>query len=158
MISLIVAVSKNNVIGKDKKMLWDIPIDMKRFKEMTTGHIIVMGRKTFESLPYVLPNRKHIVITRNQDYKIDDKRVIVKHSIKETLEEIRDLEEEVFIIGGGEIYKEFIIYADKLYLTRVKECFQGDTYFYFDNKNWEEIYKEEKENICFFEYKKPPRV
>ena len=154
MISLIVAVSKNNVIGKNNKMVWDIPIDMKRFKEITIGHIIVMGRKTFESLPYVLPNRKHIVITRNQDYKIDDKRVIVKHSIKETLEEIRDLEEEVFIIGGGEIYKEFLIYADKLYLTRVNECFHGDTYFYFDNKNWEEIYKEEKENICFLEYKK----
>lgn len=137
MISIICAIASNNIIGCDNKLIWHIPSDLKRFKEITSGHTMVMGRKTFESLPGVLPNRKHIVITHDENYKIDDERVEIFHSIDDIIKKYKDSEEEVFIIGGGEIYKLFINYADKMYLTILNESFNGDTYFpEIDMNNW----------------------
>ena len=129
MISLIVAVAENNVIGGDNKLLWHIPEDLKRFKEITSGNIIIMGRKTFESLPGVLPNRRHIIITRDKDYKVTNNNVEVINSIDEVINMYKTSPNEVFVIGGGEIYKEFIHSCDKIYLTKVIKSFEGDTKF-----------------------------
>lgn len=122
---MIAAASGNNVIGKDNDMLWRLPDDFKRFKALTSGHAIVMGRKTFESLPGILPNRTHIIVTRNKDYKVDG--CETESSLVEAL--ITRTENDVFIIGGGEIYKQGMELADKIELTRVHANFEGDTFF-----------------------------
>ena len=103
MLSIIVAVAKNNVIGKDNKLIWHLPEDLKRFKRITTGHTIIMGRKTFESLGRVLPNRKHIVLSKDKDFKVDDENVQVINDIS-LLGEYISSEEENFVIGGASIY------------------------------------------------------
>ena len=128
MLSIIAAISDNNVIGKDNKLIWHLPEDLKRFKELTTGHTIIMGRKTFESLGRVLPNRKHIVLTRDINYNIDDENVEIVNEI-EKLEEHLKPEEENFVIGGAIIYRQLLNKADKLYITRIHEKFEGDAYF-----------------------------
>ena len=104
MLSIIVAVAKNNVIGKDNQLIWHLPEDLKRFKEITSGHTIIMGRKTFESLGRVLPNRKHIILCNDADLNINDKNVIIVDDINR-LGEYINKEEENFIIGGATIYK-----------------------------------------------------
>lgn len=129
MISIIVAKAQNNIIGGDNKLLWHISEDLKRFKEITSGNTIIMGRKTFESLPGVLPNRKHIIITRDKNYSVDNSNVEVIHNIDEIVSKYKNSSTEAFIIGGGEIYKEFLPHADKLYLTEVLKDFDGDTSF-----------------------------
>ena len=103
MLSIIVAVAENNIIGGDNKLLWHIPEDLKRFKEITSGNTIVMGRKTFESLPGVLPNRKHVIITRDKNYTVDNENVEVIHSLSEVINKYKNSHETAFIIGGGEI-------------------------------------------------------
>lgn len=129
MLSIIVATANNNVIGKDNNLLWHISEDLKRFKEITSGNTIIMGRKTFESLPGILPNRKHIVITRDENFRVDSDMVEVIHSLDEVLYKYENSTEENFIIGGGEIYKATLPFAKKLYLTKVKKDFDGDTIF-----------------------------
>src|ERR1035437_7501180 len=124
-ISLIAAISRNNVIGRDNKLLWNMPADMKHFREKTSGHTVIMGRKTFESIGKPLPNRKNIIITRDKTYLRHG--VDIVNSLEEalqlaSLEQGKEFEEnqdevEVFIIGGGEIYKQAIDKADKLYIT-----------------------------------------
>lgn len=142
MLSIIVAISKNNVIGKDNKLIWHLPEDLKRFKKLTTGHTIIMGRKTFESLGRVLPNRKHIVITNNANMQIEDENVELIHDIK-MLNKFINSEEEHFIIGGATIYKLLMPYANKMYITRINEEFEGDVYFpELDKKVWKEIERE----------------
>ena len=142
MLSIIVAISKNNVIGKDNKLIWHLPEDLKRFKKLTTGHTIIMGRKTFESLGRVLPNRKHIVITNNANIQIEDENVELIHDIK-MLNKYINSEEENFIIGGATIYKLLMPYANKMYITRINEEFEGDVYFpELDKKVWKEIERE----------------
>ncbi len=142
MLSIIVAISKNNVIGKDNKLIWHLPEDLKRFKKLTTGHTIIMGRKTFESLGRVLPNRKHIVITNNANIQIEDENVELIHDIK-MLNKYINSEEENFIIGGATIYKLLMPYAKKMYITRINEEFEGDVYFpELDKKVWKEIERE----------------
>lgn len=128
-ISIIAAVSKNNVIGRDGKLPWHISEDLKRFKRLTSGHVIIMGRKTFESIGRPLPNRTNIIITRDKNFTPEE--VVVTHSVEEALDIGREKEErgEVFIIGGGQIYTQSMRYADKLYLTVVEEEIEGDTYF-----------------------------
>ncbi len=116
MISLIAAIGKNNELGKGNTLLWHMPADMKFFRDTTRGHTVVMGRKTFESLKGPLPKRRNIVITRDKNYKTNGIEVV--HSLEEALGQIRT-EKEVFIIGGAEIYKQAIDYADKLYITHV---------------------------------------
>lgn len=127
-LSLIVAVGKNNEIGKNNRMLAHMPADLKHFKEVTSGHTVIMGRKTFESLPKgPLPNRKNIVISRNKDLEIDG--ALVYSSLDYALIKVMD-EEEVFIIGGAEIYKQVLPDADKLYLTKIHTEFpEADTFF-----------------------------
>lgn len=132
MISLIVAATENNAIGKDNKMLFHIKEDLNFFKNTTINKTIVMGKKTFESLPNVLPERKHIVLTRNKSYRICDPQVEVRHSLNEVLEEIKHLDEEIFIIGGEEIYRQVLDknLADKIYITRIyKTVEDADTFF-----------------------------
>lgn len=126
MITMIAAAAENNALGKDNDLVWHLPDDFKRFKKLTTDHYIIMGRKTFESFPKLLPNRTHIVITRKEDYQPKD--VIVVHSLEEALKAAK-LDPQPFIIGGGEIYKMGMQYADRIELTRVHETFEADTYF-----------------------------
>ena len=134
-ISIIVAAAENNVIGKDNDMPWRLSADLKRFKKLTMGHHIIMGRKTFESIGKPLPGRTSVIITRNKDYRQDD--CIVAHSLEEAFKMVED--EEVFIIGGGEIYNMAFDIADKLYLTRVHATLEGDTCIPEINNNWEEV-------------------
>lgn len=138
MFSIIVAVSKNNMIGKDNSIPWFIPEDLKRFKEITMGKKMIMGRKTFESLPGVLPGRKHIILTRNKDYKVDNENVEVYYDFDDLINKFKDNEEEVFIIGGSEIYNKFYKYANKLFLTEVDLEVDGDTTFpVIDLNEWD---------------------
>ena len=129
MLSIIVAVANNNIIGGDNKLLWHISDDLKRFKSITTGHTIVMGRKTFESFPKPLPNRHHVVLTRDKNYKIDSEQVTVVNDIETVMKTYENSGSEIFIIGGGEIYNLFLPYCNKLYLTKVNGEFEGDTHF-----------------------------
>ena len=137
MLSIIVAMAENNVIGKDNKLLWHVPEDLKRFKSITSGNIIIMGRKTFESLPGVLPNRKHIILTRDKNFSVDNENVEVIHNADQIINNYKNSPVEAFIIGGGEIYKEFLPHANNLYLTEVLKDFEGDTSFPQVNlENW----------------------
>ena len=124
-ISIVVAVSENGVIGKDNKLIWHLPVDLKFFKDKTSGHHIIMGRKTYESVGRPLPNRVNIVISRSADYIAEG--CIVVNSIKEAIGAVVD-DSEVFICGGAEIYKEALDVADRMYLTRVHHEFEGDTF------------------------------
>lgn len=134
MLSIIVAKSKNNVIGKNNKLIWHIPDDLKRFKTLTTGHTIIMGRKTFESIGRVLPNRIHIVLTRDKNYKINNENVQVVTDISEIDKFINDKNEN-FVIGGESIYKTLIDKCQKLYITQINQDFDGDAYFPEINDN-----------------------
>ncbi|EES47751.1 dihydrofolate reductase [Clostridium botulinum] len=129
MLSIIVAIAKNNVIGNDNKLIWHISEDLKRFKEITSGKTIVMGRKTFESLPGVLPNRKHIILTRDKNFKVNSECVEIIYDFDELVSKYKNSNTEVFIIGGGEIYKQLLPHTNKLYLTKINKDFDGDTYF-----------------------------
>ena len=135
-LTLIAAVAENNALGKDNKMMWHLPDDFKHFKSRTSGHHIIMGRKTFESFPSALPNRTSVIITRQSDYKADG--CIVVGSLDEAIA-VSPKDEEVFIIGGGEIYNQSIYRADKLNLTRVHAEFpDADAYFpQIDESKWE---------------------
>lgn len=129
-LSHIVAVSENDVIGVNNDLPWDIPEDMQFFKDKTKGRAIIMGRKTYESVGHPLPNRLSIVITRQKDYKIEHKNVIVvpdlKSAIAEAEKHVSKYGDEIFIIGGGEIFKESIDMVDIIYLTRIHKSFEGD--------------------------------
>lgn len=129
MLSIIVAIAKNNVIGKDNKLIWHISEDLKRFKSITSGKSMIMGRKTFESLPGILPNREHIILTRDKNFKVDSDKVKVVNDLDALIEKYSNCEDEVFVIGGAEIYKQLLPYAHKLYLTKIDTDFEGDTYF-----------------------------
>jgi dihydrofolate reductase len=141
MLTLIAAASENNALGKDNDLVWHLPDDFKRFKALTSGHYIVMGRKTFESFPKPLPNRTHIIITRQKDYKVPEGCIVV-NSLSKAIE-ISPENEEVFIIGGGEIYKQSIEIADKIELTRVHTTVEADVFFpEIDETIWEVIQSE----------------
>ncbi len=129
MISIIVAMDKNNLIGGQNKLLWNIPGELKRFREITSGHPIIMGRKTHQSIGRVLPNRTNIIITHDQDYKVEG--TIIVHSLEEALNKAQSEpgSDEIFVIGGGQIYAKALPLADRLYLTVVEGEYQGDTYF-----------------------------
>ncbi len=126
-LSAIVAASNNNCIGKDNQLLWKIPADMKFFKETTTGHTIIMGKKTFASIGRPLPNRRSIVLTRDKTYSSEG--IEIFNSVEEVISLFKDSEEEAFVIGGGEIYNQFFPYLQKIYITHVYENFEGDTFF-----------------------------
>jgi dihydrofolate reductase len=163
--SIIVAVSTNNVIGKDNNLIWHLPIDMNFFKNTTIDHHVIMGRKNFESIPHKyrpLPNRKNIIITRNKNYIAQN--CTIKNNLNDALEEARNSNEnEAFIIGGGEIYRLALEenLVDRIYLTRIHHEFEGDTFFPNLSSEWKEInkkdfFKDEKHkyNFTFFTYEK----
>jgi dihydrofolate reductase len=126
MIIMIAAVAENNALGKDNDLLWHLPNDFKRFKEITSGHHIIMGRKTFESFPKPLPSRTHVIISRQKDFSKEG--CIVVQDLENALA-VCPKNEDVFIIGGGEIYKQFLPFADQLDITRVHNSFDADVYF-----------------------------
>lgn len=166
MIALIVAASENNVIGRDGKLPWHLPDDLKFFKDMTSGHPLIMGRKTFESLPGVLPNRRHIIVTRDREYNA------------EGAEEASSLDEaimfakqdnatgQIYIIGGGEIFAQAMEVADVIYLTRVHAEVEGDVFFpEIDMEQWEETDRKEHATderhayaFTFLTYKRKSRL
>lgn len=129
MLSISVAVAKNYVIGKDNTLPWHISEDLKRFKRITSDKKMIMGRKAFESLPGILPNREHIIITRNNDFTVDSDMVTIVHDLDSLVEKYSKCEDEIFVIGGSEIYEQFLPYVQKIYLTQIDENFDGDTYF-----------------------------
>jgi dihydrofolate reductase len=152
-ISIIVAISENNVIGKDNQLIWNLPKDLKLFKEKTMGRHMIMGRKTYESIGRPLPGRITIIITRNINYIADG--CIVVTSVKDAIKTAEQAgETEVFIIGGSEIYKDTLNIADKIYLTEVNQSFEGDSFLEIDHSEWKEIHREkhyadEKHNYDF---------
>ncbi|RAR74132.1 dihydrofolate reductase [Flavobacterium aciduliphilum] len=152
MVTLIAAASDNHALGKQNQLLWHLPDDFKRFKEKTSGHFIVMGRKTFDSLPKRLPNRTHIIITRQKDYVVAD--CLIAHSLSEALA-MCPKNEEVYIIGGAEIYKQALENADKIELTRVHHIFDADAFFPEINPSeWELVFEErhDRDDKHLFDY------
>lgn len=145
MYTIIAAIGKNRELGRDNKLLWSLKGDLKFFKEKTTNHTIIMGRKTFESLGRLLPNRKHVVISSSNNFP---KEVDVYNNIESLLSHYKDTSEELFIIGGVKIYSEFIDYATKMYLTLVDGEFDADVYFpMFDESVWTKtVLSENEEN------------
>ena len=138
-LSLIAAIGKNNELGKNNSLLWNLPKDMEHFRETTRGHAVIMGRKTFESIGKPLPNRRNIIITRDTAYSHEDIEVV--HSVSEALSLFGKSDEEVFVIGGAEIYIQAITKANKLYITSVDASFHdADTFFPFIDENvWKKV-------------------
>lgn len=139
-ISNVVVVDENLGIGKNNQLLVHFPADLKHFKKITTGHTVIMGRKTYESMGKALPNRRNIVITRQKDYFLPDSEVT--HSLKEALDSC-STEKEVFVVGGAEIFKESLPISDKIYLTRIHKSFDADTFFPEIDDAWKETYRED---------------
>lgn len=138
-LSIIVAVSENNAIGKDNKLLWHLPADLRHFKAITTGHTIIMGRKTYESIGKPLPNRRNVVITRQANYAAEGVEIV--NSIADAIA-LTATDENVFIIGGDEIYKQTLASCNKIYLTRVHQYYDGDAFFpELSADDWQEIEK-----------------
>ncbi|MGE5943945.1 MAG: dihydrofolate reductase [Flavobacteriales bacterium] len=154
-LTIIVAAAENNAIGKDNKLIWHLSDDLKRFKNLTKGHHIIMGRKTFESFAKPLPNRTHIVITRQADYKAPEG-VIVVNTLSDAIN-IAKSDKQPFIIGGGEIYKQAMAIADKIEITRVHDTFEADTFFpEIDKAIWKqttnEFHKKDENNEYDFSF------
>ena len=143
MITIIAACSKNWAIGKDNKLLWKLSEDLKRFKSLTIGRNVVMGRKTYESIGKPLPNRTNIVLTKDPLFKVDG--VLVFDNIEEVLSNF----DEIVVIGGGEIYKQFIDKADAIELTLIDKEFEGDSFFPQIDISWEEVKRETHRNDEF---------
>jgi dihydrofolate reductase len=128
MISLIAAIGRNNELGKGNTLLWKMPADMEHFKRLTSLHAVIMGRKTFESIGNPLPNRRNVIITRDANYKQTGAEVV--HSVSAALDLFPDKSEEIFVIGGAEIYKQFMSIADRLYITHIDaEDGSADSFF-----------------------------
>jgi dihydrofolate reductase len=141
-LSIIAAISANQVIGNHRALPWNLPADRKRFKKLTMGHHVLMGRKTFESIGFVLPGRTSVVITHQPDY--DPEGVLVAHSLEEGFQLVEN-EDELYIAGGEEIYRQMLPLADRLYLTYVHGDFEGDTRFPdLDESAWEIISREDR--------------
>ena len=140
-ITIIAAAASNHALGKDNKLIWHLSKDLQHFKTLTSGHAVIMGRKTFESMPRALPNRTNIVITRQSDYQAE--KITVTSSLSEALTIAKD-DPRPFIIGGGEIYKQSMNIADEIELTRVHADFEADTFFpEINSHQWKEVWREE---------------
>lgn len=134
LVSAIVAAAENNAIGKDNQLLWHLPNDLRFFKRTTTGHPVIMGRKTYESVGKPLPNRRNIIITRQTGYAVEGAEVV--HSLTEALESCTG-EAEVFVVGGAEIYDQALPVVDRIYLTRVHAVLSADSFFpELDEREW----------------------
>lgn len=156
MLSIIAAVAENNAIGKDNKLIWHLPEDLKRFKKITNGKTIIMGRKTFESLGRILPNRKHIILCNDMKMEIQSNDVEIVENV-ENLKKYIDNEKEYFVIGGATIYKILMPVCKKLYITKIHQNFDGDVFFpEIDEKDWDIIEieqgKKDENNPFNYEY------
>ncbi|MFI5219540.1 MAG: dihydrofolate reductase [Bacteroidia bacterium] len=159
MLSIIVAAAQNRVIGKDNKLIWHLPADLKRFKQLTMGHHIIMGRKTFESIGRVLPGRTTVIISRQPGFKIEN--CIYANSLEQAIELCRD-DAEIFITGGAQIFEHAIALANKIYLTQIHQSFDGDVFFpEINNEEWkitlQEDHKADEKNpydYSFINYEK----
>lgn len=141
MITIIAAIAENNALGKDNKLIWHIPADLKRFKKVTLNHYVIMGRKTYESLGKPLPNRTNVIITRNLNFKAEG--CIVVNSLQEALEVSKE-DKNPYILGGAEIYKQAIKIANKLDITFVHHQFEADVFFpEIDVTIWKEVARED---------------
>ncbi|RZL47833.1 MAG: dihydrofolate reductase [Pedobacter sp.] len=151
-ISIVVAISENNAIGKNNQLLWHLPADLKHFKEITSGHPIIMGRKTYDSIGRALPNRRNIVITRTTSLSIPNVEVV--NTLEDALSRCEN-ENEVFVIGGAEIYKHALSLSNRIYLTTVHHSYEADTFFPELNKDeWKEVASEyhpsdEKNSVAY---------
>lgn len=149
-ISLIAAIASNRALGKDNNLLWHISEDLRHFKETTTGCVVIMGRLTYESMGRLLPKRTNVIVTRNADYAVED--AVMVHSLEEAFEKFAS-EEEIFVIGGGEIYKASLPLADRVYLTEVQKEYDADTFFpELDPTVWRENSRVHSERGEKFEY------
>jgi dihydrofolate reductase len=136
MISHIVAMDQNRVIGKDNRLPWHLPADLAYFKKVTMGHAIIMGRKTFESIGRPLPGRENVIVTRNQSFQAEGCTVI--HSIEEVCQFAAKRNDEVFVIGGAELFRVTLPFAERLYVTKIEANFPGDTFYpAFDESEWQ---------------------
>lgn len=165
-ISMIVAMAKNGVIGANNSIPWHLPEDLKKFRRLTTGHPILMGRRTFESLPNVLPGRDHIIITRNPGYKESNARarssdrVFIAGTPMEAVDMARERllcgpasSDEVFVIGGSEIFQQMMPFADRIYLSLLKEEFPGDAFFpTIEQSQWQVVESEAFDRFDFIVY------
>ncbi len=145
MLAYVAAVAKNKVIGKDNRLPWYLPNDLQFFRRKTLSgsKTMIMGRRTFESLPKVLPGRKHIIITQNKDYHVNDENVQVVHTIDDLMPYV-DTEEEYFVIGGAKIFKMLFPYTQRMYITEIHEDFVGDTVFPdYEQAEWKVTEKKE---------------
>lgn len=142
MIKIIVACDEKNVIGKNNQLIWHLPADLKHFKNLTTGHSIIMGRKTFESIGKALPNRNNLVVSRQSHLNVDG--IILCHSLEEAILKAKSLSrDDIFIIGGAEIYRQALPLADQIILTRLHDYFDGDAFFpELPSEQWEVIHAE----------------
>ncbi len=157
---MIAAVAENFALGKDNELVWHLPDDFKRFKQLTTNHYIIMGRKTFESFPKPLPNRTHVIITRQQDYKAEG--CLVVANLADALAMVPK-DENAFVIGGGEIYALALPFTDVIELTKVHAHFEADTFFpEIDSKQWklvsEEYHPKDEKHLFDFTYETYRRV
>ena len=144
MIAIVVAADENNVIGKDNQLIWHLPADLKHFKQITMGHPIIMGRKTYESIGKPLPGRTTIIITRQDGYEAEG--CIVVNAIQEAIEKAKQLDEQAYLIGGAEIYKQALELTDTIYLTRIHHRFEGDTFFpEIKEDEWKSVSEEQHE-------------
>ena len=142
--NIIVAIAQNNVIGKDNQLIWHLPNDLKHFRKLTTGNVVIMGRKTYQSIGKPLPNRTNIIISRNQDFVAEG--CMVVNSLTKAIEICPMPTENCFIIGGAEIYKHALELTNKIYLTEVHAEVEGDTFFpEIDATIWKEISREDHE-------------
>lgn len=140
MISIVVAMDKNRVIGKNNQLPWHLPADLAYFKSVTMGHAMVMGRKTYEAIGRPLPGRKNIILTKNRHYEADG--CIIIHSVQEVLETFAD--EPLDVIGGAQIISQFLPFTKKLYITKIEESFEGDVFFpKINEKEWNLVSKKQ---------------
>lgn len=151
MITIIAAIGKNNELGKDNQLLWHLPADLKHFKNLTSGHPIIMGRKTYESIGKPLPNRTNIVVSRKENWF--EEGILIVPSLKDAIKHAKKINENIFIIGGGEIYRHTIDMADRLKITQVNHQTEADVFFpKIDEKNWiktDEIHYPKDENHAY---------
>ena len=140
-LAILAAVSGNHVIGLNNSLPWHLPADLKHFKQLTTGHIVVMGRRTFDSIGKPLPNRTNVVLSRQ--HNLDVPGIITAHSIQEVLDHFTNDDRQIFVIGGAEIYRQTLPLCQRLYLTEIQQDFEGDTFFpEYDHDDWQEISRE----------------
>jgi dihydrofolate reductase len=144
--SIVVAHDENKLIGGNNTLLWHLPDDLKNFKKLTINSVVIMGRKTYESIGRPLPKRVNVILTKDKDFKVEN--CLIYHSIGDIIRDFSD-NPKVFVIGGGEIYKLFLPYVKIIYVSLVEGYYEGDTYFPEYNENWKCLYNEQREGYKF---------